>query len=428
MKKSIKNLFLTLSILYAFSGLGACSNSVQTDNSEETGSSFVESTSDMGENSTSSDSTSKEYSIKLTDFFEGEEVSLLSEGYSRYLSLTDEKEVAGYLFVNSGTSFDYCNGIKLKWEKVNGTNATKYTLHLATNSDFSNEKTIDTGYAAAIKLENLIPGQTYYWKISDSKGVESDIGVFKTKDEVVRAVSVSGVSNMRDLGGWTTETGNKVKYGMVYRSGALDGITEKGKETFFNTLNIKSEIDVRHESTQSVLGKDVNFVHAGIVTMCYIYPEFSQTSPKREFDEKSPIGLKNAFEALANIDNYPFVVHCSAGADRTGTFSFLLNGLLGVSYENLAKDFELTSFSRYGKRWRSAIFMEDDYTFSFDESGVMQDDSGNYVAFGKLYNMMMEHYGTEDGTLASACENYLISVCNVSKDSIDKIRDILVEQ
>ena len=44
--------------------------------------------------------------------------------------------------------------------------------------------------------------------------------------------------------------------------------------------------------------------------------------------------------------------HCNKGADRTGTFAFLLEGLLGVSESDLAKDYELTSFV-YSGRYRN---------------------------------------------------------------------------
>ena len=37
--------------------------------------------------------------------------------------------------------------------------------------------------------------------------------------------------------------------------------------------------------------------------------------------------------------------HCHGGADRTGTLAFLLEGLLGVSESDMAKDFELTTYS-----------------------------------------------------------------------------------
>lgn len=41
-----------------------------------------------------------------------------------------------------------------------------------------------------------------------------------------------------------------------------------------------------------------------------------------------------------------------AGADRTGNTAFLLEGVLGVDEESITKDYELTSFSMYGRRPR----------------------------------------------------------------------------
>ena len=40
--------------------------------------------------------------------------------------------------------------------------------------------------------------------------------------------------------------------------------------------------------------------------------------------------------------------HCQGGCDRTGTLSFLLLGLLGVSESDLAREYELSSFSAIG--------------------------------------------------------------------------------
>ena len=38
-------------------------------------------------------------------------------------------------------------------------------------------------------------------------------------------------------------------------------------------------------------------------------------------------------------------MHCGGGMDRTGYFSFVLNGLLGVVEEDLYRDYILSSFS-----------------------------------------------------------------------------------
>ncbi|MBR5388667.1 MAG: tyrosine-protein phosphatase, partial [Clostridia bacterium] len=121
--------------------------------------------------------------------------------------------------------------------------------------------------------------------------------------------------------------------------------------------------------------------------------------------------LKRIFYYLTDEKNYPIYVHCNAGADRTGTVAFLINGLLGVSFEDLTRDFELTS--TYSARWRSAG--ED----AFEGTGVnasgtyLPGGTGNYVSFGELYDAMMEF--SEDGTLKNGIENFLIEKVEIQE-------------
>lgn len=87
----------------------------------------------------------------------------------------------------------------------------------------------------------------------------------------------------------------------------------------------------------------------------------------------------------------------------------------------MTKDFELTSVSQSGARYRSKI-----ESGAFTEDGVAQDNTSNYVAWGQLYQMMMDNYGTDDGTLQSAIENYLLNVCGVKQEHIDTLREIML--
>ena len=92
-----------------------------------------------------------------------------------------------------------------------------------------------------------------------------------------------------------------------------------------------------------------------------------------------------------------------------------------MPYESLTKDFEITSFMGMGNRWRGSA--ESGFT-----DGVMSDTyNETYVAWGKMYELMMHYYSTEEGTLSSAIENYLEKVCGVSRDTIESIRDIMLE-
>lgn len=53
---------------------------------------------------------------------------------------------------------------------------------------------------------------------------------------------------------------------------------------------------------------------------------------------------------MSEADRYPIVLHCHAGADRTGVMSFALLALLGVEYKDIARDYAFTSFGVQGQR------------------------------------------------------------------------------
>ena len=57
----------------------------------------------------------------------------------------------------------------------------------------------------------------------------------------------------------------------------------------------------------------------------------------------------------------------------------------------------------------------------------MQDDSDNLVAFGKMYNHMMEAYGTSDHKLSSAIANYLKTVVGLTDANINAIKGEMLD-
>ena len=125
---------------------------------------------------------------------------------------------------------------------------------------------------------------------------------------------------------------------------------------------------------------------------------------------------------MANENNYPIYFHCNAGADRTGTLAILIEALLGVSEEDITKDFELTTFSIYGARYRGKIV---NGKFA---NGVMQDDSNNFVAFGYFIEQIKAAYCKNGETLGQGVEKYLKEVCSVTDQEISSIRKILTKR
>lgn len=340
------------------------------------------------------------------------EIDICTDIVRGYLDATTAKRQFDWLNEYSGVQSDFQN-IELDW---NFDGSLEYTLYFSENADFSNSLTVKTN-SMTVKDAALIPGKTYYWKAVGSNSTEPlGGGRIKVKDAPVRWIHIDGTGNARDMGGWSTVSGQRVKYGMLYRGQNIDNISDSGIEAI-KSLGLKTELDLRYERQKNQKqGTGMNYVFLDTSAQYdHIFEEYYAAEVKQNY--------KKIFELLSNPANYPFYAHCSAGADRTGTFAFLTNGLLGVSYEDLTRDFECTSFAGVGKRWRGEgkgnTFAEND--------DVMQNNSSNYVAWGVLYKRMME-YGRQNGcsTLQSSIEHYLVSYVGVPQSQIDSFRQIML--
>ena len=314
------------------------------------------------------------------------------------------------------------------WKAKN--NASQYVVSLSEFSNMSGgmKYTVD-GADTEFTFPALIPATEYYVQVSayDASGNvlrETKVQSFTTQSDVCqRIVNVDGVSNVRDIGGYTVDGGAKVKYGLVYRGARLNAITDEGISTFTQDLGIKTELDVRYgtDGGKAVDLNGVRYKQLGMWAYTSILPDTCQPKTSGLFDERTIDGIKGVFETIADPNNLPAYIHCTAGADRTGTICYLINGVLGVEYDDLVQDFELTSFSEQGRRWRSNV-----KDWEFESIGVMQNDEKNFIAFGQMHSLMMGCYAPNGETLQQAIENYLINVCGISMETIDAVRDNLL--
>ncbi len=359
-----------------------------------------------------------------------EEVDLCNVAIREYLEAETVEEQANALEMYSGINLMY-QSLPFEWD---GKDCNHFRVYFADNQSYLNARLYEVYVPSVTPDFTFVPGKTYYWKVENGDdGTVLHEDTFTTRNVPVRPVTTSRIPNVRDIGGWKTEDGKTVRYQQIYRGGITnpDGgntFPEKDVILFRDILGIQAEIDLRitgvddKNQTVSILGENAPYYQTPIHGYCYIIPGFHQRTPQtRTYSPSYTKSIREIFHVLSDEANYPVYIHCNAGADRTGTIVYLINGVLGVSYEDLTRDFELTSFSQADRRWRSAIGEDG----SFDDTGVMQDDDGNYVAWGKMHQMMMEAYGAE--SMKATIENYLVKACGVPQEEIEALRSIMLE-
>ena len=401
----------------------------------------------------------KNEKIVLKEIPEAGNVKLVDDAIREYLSASDVSEQIAALPQVKVSKDCGALPVKLAW---NGNGSVRYTIYIADNENFDNAMSyVVSGFTRELDIYNLLPSTTYYWKVAGDRSDMSDTSVFKTEDLSVRLIYAEGTSNIRDLGGWNAD-GSFVNYGKIYRGNQLNGygnwgdnkLTEEGLKTFKDDLKIRTEIDLRtqnkDDANQTTNYVDATFPYYKCTIGQYtdIFEALVWNALPNDGNTKSDTmenkndarrlsyatgnairnenamkrSLKTVFEVLADESNYPVYIHCNAGADRTGTVAFLINGLLGVSEADLIRDFELTSFSKVsGLRYRSEI-----KDGNFTEIGVMQNDYDNFVAFGALIEAIKVNYGAEGKALSYAIENFLTGYIGVSHEQIESIKRIML--
>ena len=359
--------------------------------------------------------------------------------FQEYLALTKESDIAKLLVESNNKGVfkpvPKAQNAVLSWKR-GASSYARYTVWVSKNADLSEPAFQADTTDTYVAVDGLLPGK-YYWCVADSVGNDSAVDTFVISN-YVRSLDVDEIRNFRDIGGWKTESGKRLKYGLSYRSGTVKATSGKA----LSDLGVKTEIDLRadEEYAESILPSSygIRFLQAGIMQGDYVLKDksfYSELTPEQieekrhseaAFKQDYADALYKAFKLYTVKSNYPILFHCTSGADRTGTFAFLLEGMLGVELEDLYKDFELTSFSMGGKRWRSNIEMDEDGNYYFNDDGYVTVPD-NYVAIGLLKKGLMECYSTGDGKLSSAIKNYLRIDVGLTDADFQAIEEIMLE-
>ena len=176
-------------------------------------------------------------------------------------------------------------------------------------------------------------------------------------------ILLKGACNFRDISGYQSDNGKPIKKGMIYRSGHLAHLTKSDLKQV-ESLGIKLIIDLRspaerdHHPTPLAINHHAKIVnqsfHDGVTDIKLLYRKvFNGSLGDFDFyrfilDEYKRYVIEHVkeiteiFKLLQNPDNYPLLIHCNGGKDRTGTMIALILFSLGVNKKEVFHDYMLS--------------------------------------------------------------------------------------
>lgn len=171
-----------------------------------------------------------------------------------------------------------------------------------------------------------------------------------------RLLPLQGGRNFRDLGGYRATDGRQVRWGRLYRSGVMAGLTPADIR-YLAGLNLKVVCDLR--SSQERVNEPSPFLAADAPEVIAVDYDLSSSMGKLfqartraeaidvfaaayvDFIDVLAAQYKDMFTRLVRRE-FPLAMNCSAGKDRTGVGSALVLSVLGVPRDTVVADYALT--------------------------------------------------------------------------------------
>lgn len=159
---------------------------------------------------------------------------------------------------------------------------------------------------------------------------------------------LQGAHNFRDLGGLALADGRRIRTGRVFRSDAMDALTDADVAMLIDEYGLRFILDLRDGDEVASEGRGP-MARQRVSYLSMPLSRMKKTGDPREILiqqyvdrlDADPI-LVEAVGMLAHVSRQPTVVYCAAGKDRTGLVVALLLRLLDVPEETVVADYMLT--------------------------------------------------------------------------------------
>ena len=242
----------------------------------------------------------------------------------------------------SGMQGYWPNPVTFTWAS-----AKQRTLIVAAQADFSDATSYSVSSSATkTEIFNLVPGKTYYYQVLSADGTVLYTSTFSPVGPERMIKASSDPKNFRDLGGWVGEGGKTMVYERLYRGTEISSRNASAARALFQDLDITVDLDLRGNGSgtaSDVLGFGNNYLNLKVYQ--FMYRSGQSDGYTQELYQDALRAVIGWLDEGRNI-----YFHCIGGADRTGTLAFLIQALLGVSENDMSKEYELTSL--YSERLR----------------------------------------------------------------------------
>jgi protein-tyrosine phosphatase len=318
--------------------------------------------------------------------------------------------------------------VELRWnENIHSFNLSIFRGD-STESIGANSPLVHVTRGNSVLLAGLATDRPHFFKVVASDGSSLIVGE--------RRPLVEGCPNLRDLGGYETTDGRRVKWGQIFRSSNLGRLTDKGLGQI-KRLGIRLVCDFRTEAETRRLPN--RFPDSSAVDYVRLPIQHGEFEPTSVFDrikngdcdwisedfmiqgyiesvERYPEVWAHLLHLLSEPRHRPLLFHCTGGKDRTGAAAALILLSLGVPTETVVTDYGLSD--GYNVDVRKAIY-EYLQPFGVDILKVVP----YFTAPESRIRTLLEYVDT----LYGSAVDYLVKRAGVSEKTIGLLKDNLLE-
>jgi protein-tyrosine phosphatase len=256
-----------------------------------------------------------------------------------------------------------------------------------------------------------------------------------------RIIQLEGGQNFREVGGYPTVDGRKLRRGLVWRSARLDDLTPADVERVHG-LGIEAIADLRrpkeralNPTSEQLLarvrmlawdshGLQDDRLQAGLFKPNADNDHYFQAilDLYRMIAEEHAVHLRDLYQALAE-GALPVLIHCAAGKDRTGIAVALLLEIIGVERAYVLADYskteQLLDWDRLTAAAALGTGVDNNWLEKLDPSALKLLFRSDERYLQATFDDLKSRYGS--------VTRFVIDRLGVSAETIEQLRDRLVE-